>query len=202
MGISAVVTRTMVMVRVQEGHVSVSDARTNKSTMTVTWGDVIMRFTSAAQVHAMLAAFAAVRAALRGIPGNVPTRTDPDGNPWLSVVSIAWLETPTWVVVPQSRYDEKRRTTAHYVDIHMGPVLWRIVDWAGYESALALLRNAHRTAVAVFSDGGKFRTDPTTIDVISEVFGSDTESAEAFQAKGRTRRAARSVDKKSAGTCS
>jgi len=31
----------------------------------------------------------------------------------------------------------------------MGPLLWRVLDWAGYEAALTLLRNVHRTAVAV-----------------------------------------------------
>ena len=50
----------------------------------------------------------------------------------------------------------------------MGPVQWRVVDWAGYESALTLLRNVHRTAVAVFPDGGKFRVDPSKVDAFTE----------------------------------
>ncbi|WP_255564785.1 hypothetical protein [Candidatus Mycobacterium methanotrophicum] len=49
-----------------------------------------------------------------------------------------------------------------------GAVGWRVVDWAGYEAALVLLRNVHRTAVAVFADGGKFRTDPSKLDAFSE----------------------------------
>ena len=36
------------------------------------------------------------------------------------------------------------------------------------EAALALLRNVHRTAVAVFTDGGKFRTDPSKVDAFTE----------------------------------
>jgi len=36
----------------------------------------------------------------------------------------------------------------------MGPLLWRVVDWAGYEAALMLLRNVQRTAVAVLMGAG------------------------------------------------
>jgi len=45
----------------------------------------------------------------------------------------------------------------------MGPLLWRVVDWAGYEAALMLLRNVQRTAVAVFVDGGRFWADPSRV---------------------------------------
>jgi len=45
----------------------------------------------------------------------------------------------------------------------MGPLLWRVVDWAGYEAALMLLRNVQRTAVAVFVDRGRFWADPSRV---------------------------------------
>ena len=91
-----------------------------------------------------------------------------DAWPGVSVVSVTWTRPPEWSVVPQSGYDERRRRTLHYVDVHMGPVQWRVVDWAGYEAALTLLRNVHRTAVAVFTDGGKFRADPSKVDAFTE----------------------------------
>ncbi len=163
---AGVVTRSLVVVRPVEGHVSVHDARTDLAVVAVQWGDVFMRFTSAAQVSALLEAFGAVREALRGVDGTVPS--DPDVGvaewPWTSVLSVTWTRPPEWSVVPQSRFDERQRRPVCWVDVHMGPVLWRVVDWAGYEAALVLLRNVHRTAVAVLADGGRFRVDPSKVD--------------------------------------
>lgn len=166
---AGLVTRTMVVVRPVAGHVSVHDARTDLAVVSVQWGDIFMRFTSAAQVSAVLAAFGAVREALRGAAGSAQMdMVSGDAWPGVSVVSVTWTRPPEWSVVPQSGYDERRRRTLHYVDVHMGPVQWRVVDWAGYEAALTLLRNVHRTAVAVFTDGGKFRADPSKVDAFTE----------------------------------
>ena len=54
---AGLVTRTMVVVRPVKGHVSVHDARTDLAVVSVQWGEIYMRFTSAAQVSAVLAAF-------------------------------------------------------------------------------------------------------------------------------------------------
>lgn len=169
---AGLVTRTMVVVRPVAGHVSVSDARTDLAVVSVQWGEIFMRFTSAEQVWTVLAAFGAVREALRGVAGNAALEAV-SGEQWpgYSVVSVTWTRPPEWSVVPQSSYDERRRRAVHYVDVHMGPVQWRVVDWAGYEAALALLRNAHRTAVTVCRDGGKFRVDPSKLDAFTETAG-------------------------------
>lgn len=169
---SGLVTRTMVVVRPLAGHVSVSNARTDLAVVSVQWGDIFMRFTSAAQVSAVLAAFGAVREALRGAAGTVPLEAV-SGEEWpgVSTVSVTWTRPPDWSVVNQTAYDERRRRTLHYVDVHMGPIQWRVVDWAGYEAAMTLLRNVHRTAVAVFTDGGRFRTDPSKLDAFTETAG-------------------------------
>lgn len=167
---AGVVTRTMVMVRPLPGHISVHDARTELATVTVQWGEVLMTFTSAEQVWTVLQAFGAVREALRGVAGTAELGGGSD-EPWpgVSALSVTWTRPPEWAVVPQSGFDEHRRRRLYWVDVHMGPVLWRVVDWAGYEAALDLLRNAHRTAVAVFVDGGRFRSDPSRADAFSEV---------------------------------
>jgi len=169
---SGLVTRTMVVVRPLAGHVSVSNARTDLAVVSVQWGDIFMRFTSAAQVAAFLAAFGAVREALRGAAGTAPLDTvSGDEWPGVSTVSVTWTRPPEWTVVNQTAYDERRRRTLHYVEVHMGPIQWRVVDWAGYEAAMTLLRNVHRTAVTVFTDGGKFRTDPSKLDAFTETAG-------------------------------
>lgn len=78
---------------------------------------------------------------------------------WIGVVPVDPVvgggEWPQWSVVAQSRFDVRQRRTVYWVDVHMGPGLWRVVDWAGYEAAWTLLRNLHRTAVVVFCDGGR-----------------------------------------------
>jgi hypothetical protein len=166
---AGLVTRTLVVVRPVAGHVSVHDARTDLAVVSVQWGDIFMRFTSAEQVWTVLAAFGAVREAMRGAAGSAPLLEGNAGTwPGVSVVSVTWTRAPEWSVVPQSGYDQRRRRSVHWVDVHMGPVQWRVVDWAGYEAALTLLRNAHRTAVAVFCDGGKFRSDPSKVDAFTE----------------------------------
>lgn len=175
---AGLVTRTMVVVRPVAGHVSVQDARTDLAVVSVQWGDIFMRFTSAAQVAAVLAAFGAVREALRGVAGNA-TLEAVRGDKWpgVSVVSVTWTRPPEWSVANQSSYDERRRRTVHWVDVHMGPVQWRVVDWAGYEAALTLLRNVHRTAVTVFLDGPKFRADPSKADAFTETALATSASA-------------------------
>jgi hypothetical protein len=38
------------------------------------------------------------------------------------------------------------RRLLRWLDIHMGPVTWQILDQVGYKSAVGLLRRAHATA--------------------------------------------------------
>lgn len=166
---AGLVTKTLVVVPATDGHITVNDAGTSAATLSVQWGDVLMRFTSAAQVSEVLAAFGAVREAMRGVDGTFPSTSETaDSWPWLSIVTVAWSRPPGWSVVSQSKYVAPQRRTVHWVDVHMGPVQWRFVDWAGYEAALSLMRNAHRAAVAVFDDGPAFLTDPSRVDVLTD----------------------------------
>lgn len=56
------------------------------------------------------------------------------------------------------------RRLLRWLDIHMGPVTWQVLDQVGHKSALRLLRRAHATAGHVFLDSTKFRADPTRDD--------------------------------------
>jgi hypothetical protein len=40
----------------------------------------------------------------------------------------------------------ENRRLLRWLDIHMGPVTWQILDQVGYKSAVGLLRRAHATA--------------------------------------------------------
>ncbi|NKZ70023.1 hypothetical protein GTA09_09150 [Rhodococcus hoagii] len=63
-----------------------------------------------------------------------------------------------------NRYSDAQRRTIYWADVHMGPVTWRIIDHVGYSSLISALRTAHKTAVAAFPDGAKYRKDPTKVD--------------------------------------
>ena len=57
-----------------------------------------------------------------------------------------------------------RSRTVHWTDIYMGPITFQILDRAAFHSATQLLRDAHRTAIAVCLDGPQFSADPTGDD--------------------------------------
>lgn len=54
-------------------------------------------------------------------------------------------------MVPHTRYSPEQRRNVHWVDLHMGPLTWRIVDRVGYDTMMEEFRRVHRTAVAVLS---------------------------------------------------
>lgn len=141
--------------------IAVYDACTPKARMTVALGYLVMTFTSARTVHRVFEAFGAAKAAMMGLDNRAPERA-PEGAQFAhNALAVTWVEAPTYSVVRGSRYLERERRTVYWVDVHMGPVSWRITDHVGYHALLDHLRNAHRTAVAVFPDGGKYRKDPT-----------------------------------------
>ncbi|MGO4203628.1 hypothetical protein AB4Z09_18125 [Rhodococcus sp. TAF43] len=63
-----------------------------------------------------------------------------------------------------NRYSDAQRRTFYWSDIGMDLVTWRIVDHVGYNGLIDALRAVHKTAVAAFPDGAKYRKDPTKVD--------------------------------------
>lgn len=139
----------------------------------VHWGEVFLRFRSAAQVYAVLEAFGAVCGGLRGVRGAVPSGSAVGdvGWPWVSVLSVTCSRLLGWCVVCEVRWGVVRwgvvrGRVVRWVGVGMGPVLWWVVGWAGYGVALELLRNVLRASVACFLDGGRFRLDPSKVGVL------------------------------------
>ena len=66
-------------------------------------------------------------------------------------------------MIPGARYIPEQRRTVHWVDLHMGPITWRVTDRVGYDTLMDELRRVHRAAVGVFLDGGRYRRDPSKI---------------------------------------
>lgn len=159
----AIVTHTTARIRgPQSANIAVSFARTEQTSLTVVWGGILLRFLSADAAQGVLEGFVAARSHLVGLDNTAPT-TDPAPESVVArpAIELMWIRRPGYASVHQSAYINQLRRTVHWIDLHMGPVTWQIVDHTGFHGALEVLRKAHRTAVGVFLDGGKFRADPT-----------------------------------------
>ncbi|MBY4212641.1 hypothetical protein HQO27_01610 [Rhodococcus fascians] len=168
---TGIVTHTTVMVAgPQHATITATAAATDEAQMIVAFGHVMMTFRSAETVSAVIAGFATVRAALGGADGKTPHPTQPGAEFGAAAISVLWLDSPEHTAVPHNRYSPEQRRNIHWVDLHMGPVTWRITDRIGYDTFMAELRRVHRAAVGVFVDGGRYRRDPAKLlDVFDEV---------------------------------
>jgi hypothetical protein len=159
---AGIITHTTTLVTgPQSATITVHAAATDEAQMIVAFGHVMMNFRTAEAVSGVIGGFAAVRSALRGADGNAPHHTQPGAEFAAAAVSIVWRAAPEFAVVPDNRYIEEQRRIIHWVDLHMGPITWRITDRVGYDTLMNEFRRVHRTAVGVFRDGGRFRRDPT-----------------------------------------
>lgn len=166
---AGIVTHTTAIVAgEQTTEIAVYQPLTEQTRMTVTIGHLMMTFTSAAAVHKILEGFAAVRPALMGVDNTTAPITVRGADFALNTMSITWIYPPTYAIVRGNRYSKDQRRTIYWVDVHMGPITWRIADHTGYHSLIEGLRNAHRTAVGVFLDGRKYRKDPTDRDAFTD----------------------------------
>lgn len=160
----AVVTQATVRIQGEQSYrIDVAGARTPEATVTVILGGLLLRFLSAAAAATVLEGFASVRAAMLGVDNLAPLSTVGQGYADITM-SVSMAYPAEFAVTHREAYSKARRTTVHWVDLHMGSITWQIIDHVGYHHALEVLRQAHRTAVAVCLDGGKWRADPTRDD--------------------------------------
>ncbi|OZD70546.1 hypothetical protein CH263_06410 [Rhodococcus sp. 06-1059B-a] len=161
---AGIVTHTTATVTgLQEATVTVTAAATADAQMIVALGHVMMTFRSAEAVSAVITGFAMVRAALAGVDSNAALPAQPGNEYGAAAISVVWLDSPEHAAVAHSRYSPEQRRTIHWVDLHMGPITWRVTDRIGYESLMEEFRRVHRAAVGVFIDGGRYRRDPTKV---------------------------------------
>ena len=98
----------------------------------------------------------------RQIPPPAPVDTEPFA---MSTVAIDWTRRPAYAVVPRQELSRDGSRQIRWLDIHMGPCTFQILDQAGCLSAVELLRTAHHTAIQVFLDGPDHAQDPTENDL-------------------------------------
>ncbi|HZA08443.1 hypothetical protein [Mycobacterium sp.] len=163
---AGIITHTIAAIRgAQDGDITVHHARTPLVRMVLTWGGIMMTLSTADAAQGLLEAFAAARAKAAWIPPEIPAaRTELNGPFAKPVVAIDWTGRPSYAVVPQSAPSKCGANTVRWVDLHTGPITWQIRDHKGLHSALELLTRAHRTAIAVCTDGEQFSADPTADD--------------------------------------
>ncbi len=160
----AVVTHTTAtIVGRQKAVVNVHAAATDDAQMIVTFNRLMMTFRSAAAVHAFIAGLADARTLIGRIDNQAPQPGGPGDDYARAAMSVVWIAPPETAVTPREQYIPARRRTMHWVEVHMGPVTWRIIDRLGYVTMLDELRNVHRMAVAIFTDGDQYTSDPTTL---------------------------------------
>jgi len=160
---AAVIAHTYVRLRGdQDGSITVHHARTETARVTLRWGSVLMTFHNAEAAQGVLEGFSAARNTLMWVPAEVrPAEPDPYDQP---TIAVEWTRRPSYAVMPREKVAIDKRTKLMWTDIYMGPLTFQVLDRAAFHSATELLREAHRTTVAVCLDGGKFRADPTRDD--------------------------------------
>jgi hypothetical protein len=163
---AAVITHTVATIRGQQlADLSVYHARTPDVRIALTWGGVLMHIWSCQAAQGLLEAFSAARVAMARVPLEIPSPADSFDEPFaLTTLAVEWTRRPTYAVVPQSGPSKIGGRTLHWVDLYTGPLTWRIRDHAGLRSTLELLREAHRTAIAVCPDGDRYSADSAADD--------------------------------------
>ncbi|MGP4057762.1 hypothetical protein ACTWP6_23550 [Mycobacterium sp. 4D054] len=162
---AALLTHTMVRIQGdQNGDIAVFHACSPEARLRLQWGGLLMTMLSAQAVQGVLEGFCAARAAMTLIPRSIPAPV-PAAEPFaVPTVSIDWTRRPAYAVVPRQELSRDRSRQLRWLDLHMGPVTFQILDQEGGVSAVELLTTAHRTGAQVFLDGPDFAADPRDRD--------------------------------------
>lgn len=173
---TAIVTRlTLSMAGEQTCRITTTAADTHAAALQLELPNIVMQFTSAAQVQHMLgfAAFG-VQASMDMITSYPLTDPAPMQTAQMRN-TVTWLSLPTGTVAREEMPNPMRELArAHhtYPPVHMTkpipylvlafePVILRVLDTTALRSLIDALRRAHTTAVAIFPDGRQFKADPT-----------------------------------------
>jgi hypothetical protein len=163
---AALVSHTMIRIQGdQDGDLAVHHACSPNTRLRLQWGGILMTMLSAQACQGVLEGFSAARSAMTLIPRQIPAAPPDTADPFaLPTVAIDWMRRPAYAVVPRQELSRDRSRQLRWLDLHMGPVTFQILDQAGCLGGVTLLRTAHRMATKVFLDGPRFKQDPTRSD--------------------------------------
>ncbi len=158
----ALVSHTMIRIQgAQAGDIAVHHACSPDARLRLRWGGILMTVLSAQAIQGVLEGFSAAREAMALIPRQIPAPAATVSDPFaLPTVAIDWMRRPGYAVVPRQELSRDRTRQIRWLDLHMGPVTFQILDQAGCLGAVTLLRTAHRTGIKVFLDGPRFKAGP------------------------------------------
>jgi hypothetical protein len=163
---AALVSHTMIRIQgEQDGDITVYHACSPNARLRLQWGGMLMTMLSAQAIQGVLEGFSVARQTMALIPRQIPAPTPTVADPFaLPTVAIDWTRRPAYAVVPRQELARDGSRQVRWLDLHMGPVTFQILDQAGCLGAVALLRTAHHAAIEVFLDGPEYADDPTGSD--------------------------------------
>ncbi|AFM20606.1 hypothetical protein Mycch_6004 (plasmid) [Mycolicibacterium chubuense NBB4] len=163
---AALVSHTIIRVQGdQDGDIAVHHACSPSARLRLQWGGLLMTMHSAQAIQGVLEGFCAARSAMSLIPRRIPAPTPATADRFaLPTVAIDWMRRPAYAVVPRHELSRDRARQLRWLDLHMGPVTFQILDQEGGTAAVELLTTAHRTGAQVFLDGPDFAADPAERD--------------------------------------
>ncbi|CAN3132304.1 hypothetical protein ACNUDN_31315 (plasmid) [Mycobacterium sp. smrl_JER01] len=162
---AALLTHTMVRIQGdQSGDIAVFHACSPEARLRLQWGGLLMTMFSAQAVQRVLEGFCAARAAMTLIPRSIPAPVPADEPFAVPTVSVDWTRRPAYAVVPRQELSRDRSRQLRWLDLHMGPITFQVLDQAGAVSTVDLLTTAHRTGAQIFLDGPDFAADPRDRD--------------------------------------
>ncbi|KUH91780.1 hypothetical protein [Mycobacterium sp. IS-1556] len=163
---AALVSHTIVRIQgEQSGDIAVHHACSPNARLRLQWGGLLMTMLSAQAVQGVLEGFCAARSAMALIPRQIPAPGPAAAEPFaVPTVAIDWMRRPAYAVVPRQELSRDRSRQLRWLDLHMGPITFQVLDQAGAISTVDLLTTAHRTGVQIFLDGPDFAADPRDQD--------------------------------------
>jgi hypothetical protein len=163
---AALVSHTMIRIQgEQDGDLAVYHACSPNARLRLQWGGILMTMLNAQACQGVLEGFSAARSAMTLIPRQIPAAPPAAADPFaLPTVAIDWTRRPAYAVVPRQELSRDRKRQLKWLDLHMGPVTFQILDQAGCVGAVEILQAAHHTATRVFLDGPEHAQDPTEND--------------------------------------
>jgi hypothetical protein len=163
---AALVSHTTIRVQgEQNGDIAVYHACSPNARLRMQWAGMLMTMLSAQAIQGVLEGFSAAREKMALLPRQIPAPRPLVEDPFaLPTVAIDWTRRPAYAVVDRQELSRDGSRQVRWLDLHMGPVTFQILDQAGCRSAVALLRTAHHAAILVFLDGPDHAEDPTLSD--------------------------------------
>ncbi len=163
---AALVSHTLIRIQgEQDADLTVHHACSPNARLQLRWGGILMTMVSAQACQGVLEGFSAARSAMTLIPRQIPVPPPAVADAFaVPTVAIDWNRRPAYAVVPRQELSRNRARQLKWLDLHMGPVTFQILDQIGCAGTVDLLRTAHRTAIQVFLDGPEYAKDPTDSD--------------------------------------